>query len=354
MKTLKTYAFDWPGLALLIAAILATSSFGIWFAGYRLINKFPIRVEGGSILSYDPVLGFVALPNSATKRFDRPDHPENGGYDLYADRLSARVSAAGEQTPDKVDVLFIGDSVTYGAGVQNAQTYANIVPRLLGAVGVNLAFPSYGTTLSLLMLRRNLNLRPRLVVYSILTDHLRRNVLPCADFYYTFCMDQAYVTTGPKIHPPWTNGVRRLKTQIMYETRGLDPFTWFVHGIDVVIGRVLFGYSLQYSVQYALHKTEDTKAREIGLDYLLGEMATAAKSINAKLIVVFIPILGETSTPAAITKVVQGRRGIDFLDLTKLFQQQGRAVTEMYIPNDGHLSVMGHALVADAIADHVR
>jgi len=54
------------------------------------------------------------------------------------------------------------------------------VPMKLGRTGANLALAAYGTTQSLQVLRRNLNLKPKLVIYTLISDHLRRNVSSCA------------------------------------------------------------------------------------------------------------------------------------------------------------------------------
>src|SRR6185503_13773498 len=78
----------------------------------------------------------------------------------------------------------------------------------------NFALASYGTTQSLQILERNLDLRPRLVVYGIIAHHFERSVWPCAPSYYEFCLDVSHVSWDdarqPYIALPFSDGVRRL------------------------------------------------------------------------------------------------------------------------------------------------
>src|SRR5689334_21837108 len=87
---------------LVLAAIpIATFIVGLGWMSYWSVPLFPIRVEGGPNISYDPEMGFVPTPNSSTQRTDSPTL----SYHIYTDRRGARVSRLGKQSADKLDVL---------------------------------------------------------------------------------------------------------------------------------------------------------------------------------------------------------------------------------------------------------
>jgi len=334
---LKTTAF-W----LVLAAIpIATFIVGLGWISYWSVRSFPIRIEGGSSISYDPEMGFVPTPNSSTQRTDNPTL----SYHIYTDRRGARVSHPGDQSAGKLDTLFIGDSFTWGAGLEAEDTYAALVAQRLHLISANLAMASYGTTQALQMLRRNLDTRPRTVIYPVIIDHWRRNVSACAPAYYPFCLDTSYVSLdangSPGIRPPKTNGVRRADLQIQYERKGLAPVQWVVHGIDVTRGRIL--------LRAANATAADLHLQAAAMDFLLSEMTKTTQAIGASLVVVFIPGRDQMlPAPAQVPQLSQ-RLGFRFLDVTQSIRAN-RAPADLYLP-DGHPNKAGDALIAEDIVN---
>src|SRR5579871_478975 len=335
---LKTVMF-W----LLLAAIpIAAFVVGLGWMSYWSVPSFPIRVEGGSIISYDPEMGFVPTPNSSTQRTDSPKL----SYHIYTDHRGARVSRLGEQSAEKLDALFIGDSFTWGAGIEAEDTYAALVAQRLHLASANLAMASYGTTQALQMLRRNLDSRPRTVIYPIITDHWRRNVSACAPAYYPFCLDTSYVSLNangsPEIRPPRSNGVRRADLQIQYERKGLAPVPWAVHGADVILGRLLSRAANATAV--APHLQAAT------MDFLLSEMMKMTQAIGASLVVVFIPARDEARGAPAQLAQLSHQLGFRLLDVTQSMHASSSPAATLYLP-DAHPNKAGHALIAEDIID---
>lgn len=342
----RTFIF-WGILAALpIAAVLA----GIGILAYWTMPASTFVLQGEPLIAYDPEIGFVPYPNTKTRR---TDIDRNGkqvvSYRLFNDRRGARVTQPGAAAPAHPDILFIGDSLTWGHGVENEETFANRVPLALGVTGANLSMGSFGTTQSLQMLRRNLDLSPRLIVYSFIDDHLARNTLPCARSYYPFCLDLSHVVFGadgsPQIAPPRSNGVIRNELQGRADHGWLDPLTWIVHGADVVYGRILWSEGNKTLL--------DRPRQNQALEFLLAEMAKTAQSIGATLLLVYIP------TGAQMPEVLANsasKLGIPLLDLWPAYRAQEATpgAPSLTIPNDGHPSAAGHALIASEIASFVR
>jgi hypothetical protein len=335
-------------LALAIAAVLVA----IGIVSYWTIQAASFRVEGDSLISYDPEIGFVPRPNAVTRRTDiDPQGMVVVSYRVFNDRRGARVTRLGEQAAAHPDILFIGGSDTWGHGVENEETFAYRVPRELGATGANLAMGSYGTTQSLQMLRRNRELAPKLIVYPFSADHLLRNVLPCARSYYPFCLDISHVVWDesgrPKIAPPWSDGATRTILQAKADIGWLDPLTWVIHGTDVAYGRAL--------LTLAKNAAANPAAPDQALEYLLIEMAETAKSIRSNLLIVYVPQSANDSKPDVIFGLT-AKLHLRILDLSPAFQMhQSPSRPPLYIPNDDyHPSAAGHALIADEIVAFVR
>jgi hypothetical protein len=337
---------------ILVAATTAILVVSIGVAGYWTIPAAPFRAEGDPLITYDREIGFVPRPHGRTRRI----HLDRDGrvilsFHVFNDRRGARVTRPGMEAPTRPEILFVGDSFTWGQGVENEDTFADRAAALLGAGGANVSMGSYGTTQSLQMLRRNQDLAPTLVVYSFITDHLERNVQPCARSVYPFCMDVSHVVWDPegrpRVAPPWSDGATRARLQARADDGWLDPVTWVVHGVDVVYGRVLW--------TVAKHGLADRLKREQALEYLLGEMVKTAESIASQTLVVYIPQGPNDSMPDALPRSTTKLR-VPLLDLSATFRAHRSipGAPPLYIPNDGHPSVAGHALVADEIASFVR
>ena len=77
--------------------------------------------------------------------------------------------------------------------MENEDTYTARLAERWNVPAANLAFSAYGTVQSLQMLQRSLDLRPRVVVYGFIADHMKRNISPCAPAYGPLCLPFSYV-----------------------------------------------------------------------------------------------------------------------------------------------------------------
>lgn len=328
-----------------IAVLLAIGIFGYW-----TIPTYPADGGTESIWAFDPAIGFVPRPHvKARLSVLGLDGHAVGEFDFYTDDRGARITSPVASTPDRAEVVTIGDSFTWGQGVDNEETFAARVGHLLGVSVVNLAIPAHGTTQSLQRLRANQDLSPKLVVYSFITDHLQRNILACARFFFPFCRDSSHVEWDESgnafIAPPAGDGMARARLQVKAQREGLDPLTWVTHGIDIIRSRIAWYQSLR--------TVDDPVKQEQALRFLLGEMAQTVNAMHARLLIVFIPThIGETAPPELTRTIDALHDKLLFLDLSAPFQRYSGA--SLYIPQDGHPSIAGHALIANEIAALVK
>jgi len=322
---------------------LAFGWFSIEWLAYRdmprLLPKF--RIDGDPMTKFDPEIGFVARPDSSSMPHEDYSETVKLAYHVYTDRRGARVNAPGEQTAQPLDIMFVGGSFPWGQGVDEADTFPYLAAKKLSMSGANFTLFAWGTVQALQMLRRNKDLKPRTVVYSLVPDNLRHNVTACAPGYYPFCYDISHVERdagGLQIKPPRGNGVERVRLQLLAEQGGLDPVTWITHGVDVILSR-------QHR-QSAFSQGIDVALQSDAFDFLLGQLADTCKEIGARLLVVYIPQRGGGPPTDVMTSAI-ARRGLAFIDVTKALRQ--RPEPELYLVN-GHLNPAGHKIVADEIA----
>jgi hypothetical protein len=177
-------------------------------------------------------------------------------------------------------------------------------------------------------------------------NHLKYNVVSCAPSYYPFCLDYAHVGSDAAgnlyIAPPISNGVRRTLLHYEAQTVGLDPVTWVIHGFDVIYGRVL--------ARISDLRNHSPELQQRTLAYLLECMAVDAKSLDAELVIVYIPHKNISPAPRLLGDLARPL-GYRFLDLTRAFA--AATGTSLHL-SDGHPNAAGHALITQELANFIR
>ena len=233
-------------LVLALASTTIALLIGIEVTAYLTVWPPAMSAVGDGIVIYDPEIGLVARPSAHTRHI-YPAIADRAAFafDIYTDNRGARVDGPGQQSAARYDIMTVGDFFTWAYALANQDLYAARLGRELGASVANFALASYGTTQSLQILERNLDLRPRLVVYGIIAHHFERNVWPCAPSYYEFCLDVSHVAWDdagqPYVALPFSDGVRRL--QVHQSGDYLSPLRWLTHGADVIFGRLYYAWS---------------------------------------------------------------------------------------------------------------
>lgn len=297
----------------------------------------------------------MAVPNTASLR----RHPRAGlAYHVYTSDRRARVSRRGERTAPEVGLLTVGDSFSWGHGVENEDTYTARLSERWGVPAANLAFSAYGTVQSMQMLRRSLDLRPRLVVYGFIADHMKRNISPCAPAYGPLCLPFSYVGLDgngiPVVRTPDPRLFavnRRFWTEFFF-SKSLGPRQVLAAAEAEVV-------RLTRTVPY--EAPDDPATRERILERLVGDMAAQAASVPAPLLVVNLPYLerGSTNPIAAPLKEAIARLpapNLYLLDLAPMVERYyaNPAAPLLRFERDRHPNPAAHALFASAIDGFVR
>jgi|SoiMethySBSTD1v2_1073268.scaffolds.fasta_scaffold34015_7 hypothetical protein len=347
-RPLALTVFFW--VAILSVPVIAMV-IGIGYMSYWTIPTVSVLIEGDPLFVYDREIGYVARPNSSSKwTVLGTDGKPTLQYSVHTDRRGARVANRGDQGADRADILIVGDSFTWGHGVEGHETFAFKTMSALGKSGANLALASYGTTHSLQMMRRNRDLKPSLVIFPLTRDHLWRNVSACGRSYYSFCLDYSHVAWDAKGEPyiatPRSDGITRVQRQARAQREHLDPVTWIVHGLDVVIAQVRFKVANAIAV--------DRVKQDVALEFLIRQMALSASEMNASLLIAYLPDESMSPSPEMLARSAQ-TFGYRFLDLSNEFLKLEPATrSQLYLPKDGHPNAAGHALMAQELIAFIR
>ncbi|HET6896718.1 MAG TPA: hypothetical protein VFK70_00140 [Vicinamibacteria bacterium] len=286
-------------------------------------------------------------------------HPRAGlAYHVFTSDRRARVSARGERTAPEVTLVTVGDSFSWGHGVENEDTYTARLARRWNAPAANLAFSAYGTVQSLQMLQRSLVLRPRLVVYGFIADHMKRNISPCAPAYGPLCLPFSYMGTddgGAVV-------VRRPDPGLFAVNRRFWDEFFFAKTIGP---RQLWAAATAEWARLAQtprpEAPEDPATRQRILERLIGDMARASASVGAKLVVLNIPYFergGTNAMPAPLKDALArlAAPNVSVLDLAPIVERHyaDPAAPLLRFDRDRHPNPAAHALIADSLFGFVR
>jgi hypothetical protein len=345
-------------LRLLTAAITAAACIAL-AAGYyalraREYSSLDLVLEGDFPIEADDEIGFVPVRNGATLR----RHPRMGlAYHLFTSDRRARVDARGEATPPRVDLMTIGCSFSWGHGIENHETYTALIARRAGLRAANFAFSSYGTVQAVQMLERNLDLRPRVVVYGVIQDHVKRNLSGCAPAYGPACLPCAWVGFDadgrPVVRPPDRDA-------FAFNRRFWDTFFFRRGSWPRRLAVTVEADARRLAGETSFDKG-DPAARQAALELLLGRMRARTREAGAHLVVVYIPYLergGTNPPPPALSAALRSVTGdgVTILDLApavlRYYADPARPL--LRFERDAHPNAAAHVLIADELEGTLR
>ena len=306
----------------------------------------------GKLVQPDIELAFSRIPSASGRRHN-PATDIN--YNIYTDSLGSRVSLVGEEAPKSTDILVIGGSFSEGHGLENEQTFASLVEKKLNAKTMNFALGSYGTIHSFLILQRVSHLRPKLIIYGMISDHIERNVRPCIPAFVTgICVGTPHFDIdnegAPYIVPLSDFELEGVRLNI--ESAELSQSKNFI--FTVFFGLKLLWYKNLGQLQYREHSLGDEQKIMIFAS-VLTNMKKQADKIGAKLLVVYMPLMDmESARPFDKREFLP--EGIYFLDATIPLLKKMQATNQnlWVTKKDGHPSAVGHNVIAEEIIKSIK
>jgi hypothetical protein len=308
---------------------------------------------GDSFIEEDPQIGFRQRPNIKMQHIAPPV------YTVYSDDLGLRVEKEGLQSPSTVDLLAVGCSFTWGHGVEDPATYIKVLGRKENLRVANAALASFGTTAALLSLDRFAHLRPKVVIYGFIEDHISRSLEPCAPTLSPYCRSIAFVDFtaegAPFIHAP-----EFISSEYYSYTRdvGMDHRFGF-KDVYWTIRRSLLTLTKKdgWSINKRFRKNMTPERREKALRFLIDQMVAKTRAMKAKLIIAYLPLVTEIRPPPPeLDKALEGhldQHDVFFVDVAPAMAAAEKrfGVTKFKAGGvDGHPSEAAHEIIAESIA----
>lgn len=267
-------------------------------------------------------------------------------------RLPVRVPAIGGRGPERSlepapgvrRILGLGDSLTFGQGVREEETYLAVAERRLGpgVEVINAGVPTWNLVQELEWLETHgLALHPETITLGFFVNDLE-------PIQYQRPDD---VTPAQRFNaPPWAraeSGYRRKSFALNYLWRGLER--------RKVAAQVLDGY---HDYTEGLHRALDSEGARRDLGLKLDRLAQDCRRADARCVVLLLPLLEVVRTDPLVDLLgVVGdaarARGLDVLELAPLLAALPPEALPA-LPSDAHPSATAHAVIGEALADRLR
>jgi hypothetical protein len=351
----------------LIAVVLGfAAAFGLAEIAVRTIcpqETGPVR------FAFNPVLGEIPVPNQEGRQV----HPGNFDFTYSNNSLGFRGSREyGPKKPGEFRLLLLGDSFTYGLGVNDHQTYGyhlqqSLRRHHLNAVVINAGNPGHGTEYALKLFQTvGAGLRPDVTVLGFFPAFFGRDA------------QGEYYTIGPhgelsakKLQP----ATGKIKTFLFH----FPGYSWLISWSQAanLVKQAAVNYLVQDSRDHqgnggltsslvtfskpgatGFSNAANRKLAEIYLNHL----REAVRQANSELLVCYIPIsseveayrrTGKISRDEQTVKDIVGRQGGVLLSLTPVLAADPEPIRALYYP-EGHWTPRSDALAGNYLGIYLR
>lgn len=304
-------------------------------------------------------------------QYTKPDFDCDCAWSGY--RWRHHTDAYGGRNPareDHADVVLLGDSITYGHGVEESVTFSHVMRDRLHHSVMNLGFMGRCPVHYVAMMRNIvLPRRPRVVVTVLFQNDLD-DVLS----YRTEAEIRHYIETGEAAEARYVSeaGLRAYDRA----PRGVGALSWDWFTQRLLVPRAIGFYARRWSATHRLTPMRPpdelvtgrddaavitpTPPEHLAMAYTrraISDMNRWATDAGATLVLAVIPGLQRGTyrrdrMVAAMTREIARDRGVPMLDLAPVLSAgDGVARPGCLLPRDGHLSAEGHARVGRALAD---
>ena len=375
--------------------------FSILEIGIRIF--FPqsdLRIGQGYFFRYDPVLGFEGVPNAkgyfATSQFKTlVTHNKEGFRDIDHEH---------KNHTNTFRILALGDSYTWGHGVENNQIYVKLLENYDTNIEViNMGGPGGDPPGELKVYKfRGLEYDHDIVLLGFYVGNDIVSYYPQEDDsppQYGYNEKGEFVLIG-KVQPPEIVEKIRKESLEKYSPKkykGLkeNMYYWLVQHIQLytfidnfqnyylrVIKsspfwtkiKNIFGIENKYALGFLNYcKPEDSEEIQYGWNILYSTLETLkhySSEAKAKLYVVIIPHVVQTSKNIYDYELIRSghdpssfdlekpnnklaemcnKLGIDYLDLLPVMKEESSQGKLLYFPRDAHWNAEGHRIAAREI-----
>lgn len=334
-------------------AVLAVSTVVCFVAAelaLRLISPVQTFVNpAGSFHQPDQELGWTGVPNLKA-RFRKVDFDvlvSSDGTGFRARKTTVQPAL------DSPVVAILGDSFTWGWGVENGEVFTDVMQNELGTQADvrNFGVNAYGTFQELLLLHRLLTngLSPQHVFVMFFQN----------DFYNNLDEDSWQPSLA-------VNGTNVMMRNYPVARRSVSPLKQAVKKSHL-LSSIAYAFNF-IKAKRRVQRLEDNafedgavaEAPRRALSYCLREFSSVCQASNIELTFVYIPSFSDVqmetiSQTREALRTLCDEQGVRLVDLTSDFRKEaaGRPGS-LYFPHDAHWNAEGHRLAGKTLANLIR
>jgi len=322
--------------------------YGCFVIPYKIITNTARSDSSQIYASFNDKLGYV--PNNNLNTIINLNYIGRS-YKVFTDSNGARIAEKNINDEKKTnEILLIGDSFSFGYGVNYEDTFAYILQLNLDVNINNLSVSGYGTVQSLKMLKKNLK-NEKIIIYGFIEDHLRRNVVKCGFIDGIYCIHVPYASLSKEGNIKIVEKVETNNFDInqTYNQRLVERD--YFHIKDLYYGIKYMKDSFYKRAGFYKDRYEINE-KIIILKSLLQEMLDIANEKGAKLIFVNLDLHSSKEVYNNISKS-ELKEDIYFLDAApKVINKND--LSKLFIKHDGHPNANGHNYFADELTRFLK
>jgi len=260
-------------------------------------------------------------------------------------------------------IMVIGDSFTFGQGVNLEDTYSKYLERLINNKGmtsevINCGVIGYGMWQYLEVLKRKvIPYKPDMVILGIFIDDITTSFSPYKNLENwpgtnPFTKDASDLMNRSYLWNFFENWNTIFETKYRYR-----------HGYEYLKGieerKKATGPAHPETTWYQIMYGKLPKQSYLDFADTLHEFVRACEAADIRVLIAMIPDAAQLHDPErhAVNRFVEltcREIAVPFVDVTKRFEQEKDPRTLYLFPLDAHTSPIGHRLIAESIAEEIK
>ena len=326
------------GSSLACVALLLAGEWSVRRAHPERLRRSPAR----SAVVHSTAYGWQLRPNWTQR--------DGAAFSTDASRCRRQPPAAADGAPR---VLVLGDSVAFGTGVADHETFAHLLGRR-GLTVANFGVPGWGIDQSLLRFEREgAAFRPSVVTLHVcLANDLADNML--ASYLYDPHWPKPFFTVE--------DGALRLHDAHVHPSAARRAWRslWERSHLLNLLASPAGGPLDETGAHWLGRRKRAVKDEETAAQLALLEMRrlhARAVGAGARFVVVLHPdraAFEERSDVAALLADALHADGIEVIDLGARYRESAWAFADLTLDGLGHLSPRGHQVVADLLGATIQ
>lgn len=312
--------------------------------------------------SFDPQLGSIPVPNANGTR----TLPGVYNFTYRNDANGLRVNEGCiKHSSARHTILMLGDSFTYGVGVNDDQTFSYYMERKLCEEGsevdiVNAGNGGKGTDYALKFFQtRGVTIKPDLTILNFVSNDFQDNELSAY-----FSLDKS-----GNLIPKTLGNSMAAEQRVFWKSRVYDWFITHSHVANLIkqVAIRMFVRSFrqrQHEISHIVYYKKD-KAYSSSTSFeltkrLLLQLKLAVNNTGSKFVVFYIPTLdevnefrtsGTASKDEKLIASITNDEKILFVSLTSSFAHSHLSTSKLYFISDGHWTASAHLLASQIMLD---